>query len=285
MASLIEWIYDLKKLLTASNITDDIRHRDRYLAHKINTCRAKHIKQQYRATRTINPRWQQPFGLTNTTKVGSGDDPNISNESINMSKVTFPSVILFDDEKDLGSLRIAGSSKQRGIFPCGMEELFLMIETDDERLKLYNFYYKSGNSYFIYPCVKQVSAELILENPLNGYRMRTEKIDSGDMTYNDTFIVVDGEIVYNGITYSIGDTFTTTTTGGLSYTGPGKVKYNNQKRKMTYYDNYPMDVGMGNEVILDILVNDYNIERNQVTDVKNDMSDQFKVLSAQTTTK
>jgi len=285
MAQLTHWVTDLQKLLTASNITDDTRHQKAYLAHKLHSGRAKAIQKEYYRMRMINPRWQQPFGLTNVTKIGSADDPNISNESICMGKVTFPPVVLFNNRDDLGSFRIASSSKQKGIYRCGMEELFLMIESGDERLENYMFYYKSGNSYFIYPYTSQVSAELILENPMDGYRMATEVVESGNLTYEDIFVVVNSGIIYNGNVYNIGDTFTTTVAGGNSYSGPGKVKYNNQKRKMTYFDEYPMDAGMGRDVIVDLLVNEFNIERSQVTDTINDMTDQFKVLSSEGNTK
>lgn len=267
---LIEDIYIIKHILSKFHISDDNRINERTLAEIINQRRAMAITQEYAQTQTIDPIWLQDFGKLNLTKVTSSDDPLITNSTVCLGKITLPPVVGLPNK--LGEYRLSSSSKLMKCYPLSAEEFFFMYDIADSRFSMPH-YFRIGNAYYFYPHTKEASAILILENPLLGKVKRTEEVLSGSLTFDDTFLVIFGLVNYGGTNYSVGSTFTCTRTNGTTFTGSGKVMYQNKTRNITMYDDYPMSAAMSSMLIIDILTKEFKIEATALPDMVNDARD------------
>lgn len=270
-------IYDIKTILSKSSITDDTRLDDMFIAHKCNNYRSIYIKNIYYKTRQIDHTWLQDLGKLDVTCVSSGDDPNLYNTSIKLGKITLPPIVSLPD--DIGVWNIRSSSKQKKYFPIDISMFYLMINVDDIRLRQFDFYYKIGDAIYIYPFEQEISGQFILDNPLDGYVLLTEKVKNDGLEDGQVYKVYKGQITYAGTVYSPDDTFTCSAINGFTYSGSGYVMYNTQKRNINIKDRYPCDRALAQSIVLDILTKDYQIEQSKVSDIVNDSEDQFKVLS------
>ena len=271
-------IYDTQMILSKSNKTNDFRVEDMHLASLLNNYRALMIGQEYDVTMHINPLWIQPIRNLLTTQVNTADDSTMLAQSICLAKVTLPPVVSMPD--DLGVRRLTLGAKQKNIYETSPEELYGMIELNDPLLDVYNFYFKKELSYFIYPYVETVGADLILANPLDGKIVQTEYVLSGNLTVGQEYKVYGGDINYNSTIYNVGDTFTCIA-GYITYTGFGIVKNTMEARIRDIRDNYPCDRAMANKMIIAVLTQEFQIEIKQVSDIVNDSQDQFKIVSSQ----
>ena len=268
---LLETVYTILNLLSRHNVSDDFRVSERNIAAMVHAHRAAQIVKDYGINQHIDPTWLSDIGRIDFTRVSSSDDPNITNSSLCLAKITLPPVISLDN--DGGVYRISSSSKQIQCYPTTPNEFFFLFENNDKRLQKYHYYFRIGNAYYKYPYQTEGSAILVLSNPLDGWAKFTENILSGFLTIGDTFIVMSGSITYGGITYTALQTFVATVANGTAFTGTGIVQYLNKKRKMTMQDEYPMSRSMESELILSILSNEFRIEAVMTPDIINDARD------------
>lgn len=283
-----EAIYDIITILTKAGYTDDSRLDPDYIGYKIDEKRAKEIRDSYNRTPLIDPIWLQDYGVFDLTKVNYADDKSF-NCLQELSKATLPTVVSFYN--GLASAQNLGVYSLRSV--SGREEFFYkphskMIEilnelSDNHPLRRFSYYSKLQNS--IYAVSKngdsipeKLRAVLILENPLDGYVLTTENVNT--LVVGTQYDVVDGQIIHNGVAYDKGSTFAAV---NKVFSGLGKVQYHNQKRKMTGEDPYPFSKSQMEVVILKLLTQEYGIEATKVADIRNQSQDELKIINEPST--
>ncbi|MCC7514546.1 MAG: hypothetical protein IT212_07620 [Bacteroidia bacterium] len=273
MASRLEYIYDLKRLLSKGNVTDDSRLNNNHLGFLLDQRRAKEIRDSYKRNPVIEPIWIQDYGLTEFTPVNKNEDSSIvSGITAKFSKAILPSVVSLIDPisntHDLGTYSIRSSDGKNEFQYLSADKLFLL--TEESVLSKISSYIKIGNAVYLTPQVRYAKPLLVLESPLDGYVFDDLYIPSGNLVIGTVYVVAAGQVTHNSIKYNIGSTFTAAST---TFTGLGKVQYNNQKRRMLNSDPYPMSSTMAEVVKMKILTQDFAVEQSVVSDVKNDSKD------------
>lgn len=275
MIILEKAIWDLRHILKKTR--DDANISDFHLVEMINHTRAGNILEFYRKERVIDPQWYQSFRDEQLTQVAGGDIPDFDGlATYKFGKITFPGLIK-GPFIDFGVLSFGATSNWRRFFRTTWHELQLMVEVNDLSLKSMVYYIHEGDSFYVFNFFGNITANLLLGNPLDGYRYRTEYVSINGILPDEQYQVISGWIRYNGRYLPMGSTFT----GMLdvpSYTGTGRVMYVNKKKKLTIRDPYPMDASMAREVILSILTKEFQIERQSLMDIINDSADTLEVL-------
>ena len=273
---LEEIIYDIRTLMNQSS--EDSRLDDSFLAYKINEYRATLIQKKYAETREVEPEWLQTIPVSLVTCVGTGDDPSVYGESTRLGKVTLPSVVSLP--RNLGLYRMSSSSKQKQIYPTTEHEFYMMLETGDTRLELFEFYFPIGKAHYFYPYREKATATCILENPLEAQGKLTEIILNGNLSDGTSYIVTQNAVVYGGVMYLPGQQFVALSTIGSSYQGDGVLFLKDKLFTLDTRNDYPCDAAMAEQIIMEILTKDFKIESSFVTDMRQDFADNFKVLRA-----
>lgn len=278
----LEAIYDIIEILTKSGFTDDSRLDIDYIGYKVDQKRSKEIRDSYSRNGNIDPMWIQDFGATDVTKVSQLDDPTLQVNECVFGKLTLPPVVSMRSgllgTENIGVISILALSGNQEYYYRPMSRLFqLMNLREDHPERKYNFYGKVHNSIYLNPFAEKVRPLLILENPLDGYVIQTEYVNSGDLTIGTSYTVYDNQVTHNSVNYIPGQTFIAV---NANFTGTGKVKFTNGKRKMTNDDQYPLSQTMMDVVILKVLTIDYKIEMSQINDIRNNSTDTNRVLSA-----
>ena len=275
-----ELIFDALTILTQSGITDESRIDRDYLGYKIDQKRAKEIRDTYKRNPVIEPVWLQDFGIFTLSSVNKAEDRTISLCDCKFSKYVLPPVVMINDPlanvADIGTFSIRGVNGDFEYHYMTVTKLNLL--TSDNVLNNFKFYTKVGNAIYLTPEALKARAILILESPLNGYVLDNSYILSGSLVSGTIYEVASGAITYNSVIYHKAQTFTATSTA--TFTGSGKVVYQNQKRVMTNDDQYPMSQTMAEVVLMKLFTQDYGIEAKQIADIKNNAQDQLRVLTA-----
>jgi hypothetical protein len=269
-------IYDIRTLMDQSS--EDSRLDDSFLAYKINEYRALLIQKKYAETREIDPIWLQSIPISQFTCVGTGDDPNVLGETTRLGKCTLPAVVSLP--RNLGLYRMSSSSRQKQIYPTTEHEFYMMLETGDDRLRHFEYYYPIGKSHYIYPYREKGTATCILENPLEAQGKLTEIISNGNLLAGTDYIVTQEAIVYGGVMYLPGQLLTASTTNGSFYEGSGVLFLKNKLYTLDTRDDYPCDAGMAEMIIIEVLTKDFKLESSFVTDLRQDFADHSKVMRA-----
>lgn len=268
----LEYIYDLKRLLTKSRITDETRLSNRHLGFLLDQRRAKEIRDSYKRNPVIEPIWLQDIGIFELTPVSKAEDKSIAVTNCKFSKAEIPKVVSLMDPisntSDLGTYSIRSASGEHQFNYMSADKINL-LHPDSIMAKM-KFFTKIGNFIYLTPEIRKARAILILDNPLDGYVLENLYIDSGDLIVGTLYQVADGSIVHNSVTYQQGQSFTA---AAATFTGNGKVQYFNQKRRMTNDDPYPMSHTMAEVVKMKILTQDFGIDANVIADIKNDSID------------
>lgn len=274
----LELIYDAKIILEAGAITDESRVDEDYIGFKIDQKRSKEIRDTYKRNPGIEPIWLQDFGIFDLTPVSRAEDKTISICDCKFSKYVLPPVVSINDPManifDIGTYSVRSSCGMYEYHYMNVAKLSLLHEGSIQ--KLFKYYTKVGNALLLTPEAQKARAILILENPLDGYVLDNSYILSGSLVSGTVYEVSTGQITYNAVKYQKGQIFTATSTA--IFTGLGKIQLNNQKRRMTNDDEYPMSSTMAEVVLMKIFTEDYGIEAQKVADISNDSQDQFKFL-------
>ena len=260
MNSLENIIFDIRHILKANGNDSDVNTM--HLAEKIHNYRARFIMDQFRHTFEIDPQWIQSISSESLTMVNSGDTPGYTGRSdVWFGKVTLPSVLSLPGK--YGIIKLSPLSGWNAFYPRSQQQLQLMIESRDSSLMQFKYYFRIGNSYYFYQYSDPINADLILENPLEGYIYRTEYVPSGEILPRISYDVVEGIINYNGSNLPVNTSFAGIA-GMPEFGGKGKVKFSVMKHKMDIRDPYPIDRTMAQEVIMEILTKDFQIARQNV---------------------
>lgn len=278
-----EIIYDIKLILRAT--TDDTRISDAHLLRKILNYRSIFITEAYTQTNTMNASWIQRLGNKALTPSGSADNPNITDGTVKLGKMTLPSVIPIGPEK--GIYRISDTQRQKQVYPTTWPQLMHMISYQDNSLRLFRYYVNIGNEYYVYPVTGEVDVMIVLENPLEGYKFSTELVSLSDLESGTEYYVLSGSVrertitLYPGGESSIVHTRNSTFTAGSAstYSGDGKVRRATQMTEEALNKEFPVDAMMAQRIVLEILTKDFAIERQGISDVINDAQDETKVMA------
>ncbi|MFA6916982.1 MAG: hypothetical protein WC222_11335 [Parachlamydiales bacterium] len=276
--TLEQIINDIRLILRAT--TDDSRIVDSHLLRKILNYRSLFIIDSFLQTGTFNTQWIQRLGNKSLTSVGSADNSNIPEGTLKFGKVTLPNVIPVGPER--GIYRISDTQRQKQIYHTTWPMLTHMIAALDTRINLFRYYANIGDEYYIYPYVSEVDVMLILDNPLNGYSFSTELIVLTDIEDGVEYFVISGTVKeVDGAVITIhskGSSFTGSSTS--VYSGDGKIREYNQIVTEAYNNEFYIDSGMAQRIVLEILTKDFAIERQSISDIVNDSQDQTKILTS-----
>lgn len=280
-----EATFDIITILTKASFTDDSRLDPTYIGYKIDEKRAKEIRDSYNRHQLIDPIWIQDYGVFDTTEVNYADDKTFTFLDCKLAKATLPPTVSFYN--GLASANNLGDYSFRSI--SGTEEYFfkqssklMELLTDmpkNHPLRKFAYYSKVGNArYFVSKnqnvVPEKLRAQLILENPLDGFVFTTENVTT--LEVGVSYTVMSDQIMHDSVLYNVGSTFVATST---TFTGAGKVQYLNQKRPMRNSDPYPFSKSQMEILIIKLLTQEYGLEANRVAEIRNNSQDELKVIS------
>jgi hypothetical protein len=275
MVILDKVIWDIRHVLKA--LKDDSRISDYHLMDLIAQGRAGLIVERYRKERTLDPQWSQTFRDETLTQVAAGDIPDYAGfTTYKFGKITYPGIVS-GPVPEFGVISFGSTSNWKRFYKTTWDQLKLMIDVNDLSLQSFNYYIHQEDAFYVFNYFGNVTAVLILNDPLEGYRYRTEYVLSGKIQANESYYVESGTVGYNNVSIVKGGTFI-----GIEdypdYLGVAKVTYLNKRKKLTSADPYPMDAPMAREIILSILTKEFQIERQSIMDVINDSADTLELL-------
>lgn len=270
---------DIQLILQRSKVSKDTRITLPFLISRMADWRAKEMHDMWKrnANDDVNPEWIQDMGMMKFTQVGSGDDPAIPAHCNFLGKLTIPQVVSIPGDR--GVFRIAAASKYDRYYPIEADRFF-ELEPGTVRAK-FSYAFRMGTALYASPFQEKMSVMLLLLDPLEGFVIQTENVLSGELIYANDFRqaevykVESGGITHNGNLYTQGQTFTAV---GPDFTGNGVLKFNNQKRRMTLDDVYPMSGDLATAVAMRIWTHDFELEKKEVADIINDAQDQLLAL-------
>lgn len=277
--TLKELIYDIRILLR--QLTDDSSVIDSHLIYKLNVYRALFIHDMNVTFKRLDNEWFQRLPLVSCSEVFSSDDPDVPYSSLSYGKFTLPRMI---ELQEATSMRLRSSSMTTDIYYKSFSELNEMIKAKDYRMKIFTYFSRINNDFYVYPYKTKISAEVILFNPLDGYEFQTEFWDLSNLTHGSNYTVISGSVqpvivtppAPLAVVIKKGQTFTANS--NYTYTGNGKVKLLDQITAVTGDYEYPVGGDIAQRMVIEILTKDFQIERSQVFDVINDSIDQLKLV-------
>lgn len=259
---------DIQLLGEMLKLSKDTRLIDDHIDFLIHEHRARAIREEFARNKYIDPSWVQDFGKVTVTPVFSGDDPGITMGSVKLGKITMPQVVSLPLDK--GVYRVGHTSKFDRYYYIEADRFFSLVP--DSITAKFAYYFRVGTAFYLSPCTSEANLMLILDNPMDGVVLLTEKVAQDDLTIGVSYTVYQAQIVSNSVAYNQGSVFTATAT---TYTGAGYVKYTTQKRAITDRDPYPMSLTMFEYIVMKIFTEDFFFSRQAVADAINDAQDQL----------
>jgi|WetSurSiteA1Bulk_404760.scaffolds.fasta_scaffold00092_8 hypothetical protein len=156
-------VYDVLEIKNA--LEDDHDIDELWILKKANAYRAIYILRDYQENGQIKSEWIQRLRKQKVTKVNSADDPSIDFTSIDLGKVTIPSLLSLPDDQAL--IRISGSSGITTFDQISFDNLMLKLTFQEPRMGEFGWCARVGNDLFLYPLVMEMQAFIIAENPLD----------------------------------------------------------------------------------------------------------------------
>lgn len=259
------------------NLTDESRLDPDYIGYLVEQARTTLILNEYNITGVLNPDWFIDFGIYEMTKVNVADDPNIDFSECDITKTQIPETVhltaLGEGNLDLGLKVISACGKTSyTIYPI---EFWKDIPKDHVRAK-FSYYDRFGTMLYTNKLVKNLRF-IGIPSTTDGLMIKkTLPVISGSIKNGVVYMVKGntGSVTYNSIVYLPGQTFTGAT-GFTTFTASGtsQVFYNDYQVEMTENDPYPVSNNMAREIVIEIMVKEFQIEKQQVTDVINDSAD------------
>ena len=275
MISYWKAIYQIKRILERSKITDETRHDDEFILDKILQYRAMIIQMRYNRIFNDDPSWWSNLGIINTETVLSSDAPDlVTTVSLTLSKIALPPAIQLKGEWQYMNLYTV--SQQEKIYPISFSKFMSYLRVNDPRIQNYYHIMPIGEHAYIYPKIDWIQGRGIIQNPLQGKVISTMMIPSGSIDVGDEYIVRVAQVLYNGVVYSPDDTFTGVA-GVTTYTGNGLVYHRHSQRAVKYTDNMPIPDDMYPEIIMNILTKEYQVEATKIPDMMNDSKSESQI--------
>jgi hypothetical protein len=291
MINLEHAIWDIEHI--RRRLGDESQINIRFLVNLIGQYRAKIITDWHNRYGMVQSDWVQKFYDEASTRVDNGDlnpiDPDtVSNHFYH--KVRFPGT-LTGMKGNFGIVRIHAANGTDKLYETTRDQIELMIQCGQPLHDQFNWYYKEGDSVYLFKYSANIGADLILNDPFEGYIWRTENIASGRIKPGERYIANDRYqhnlqytgtpvIMYNGRTYSIDDPFVGVE-GVSEYTiliSNVIVGYETKKKMLTIKDPYPLDSGSLQDILWTILTKDLLLEAQAIQDVIGDNADTLNLL-------
>ena len=157
-------IYDVFEILKA--LSDDSDVMEEFILSRLNSYRSEIITRRIENEGMIPAVWLQDMPLYSTERVNSADDPEITETSVTLGKITIPNVVATIGGE--GIFRILSPARHFPYSPIDAGLLFMKIRLKEIVHPQYGYYYTIGNSIYTYPFAPKIKATLILEDPLDG---------------------------------------------------------------------------------------------------------------------
>lgn len=263
-------------LSTRFSQSDETRLDEDYLADLVEKTRISEIIKEYNITGVIDQNWLLDFGIYTMTKVNFADDPLVDFCACDIVKAIIPSTMnltaLGHGNLDLG-LKVMSA--------CGKTSYtFRPIETwrqipPENVLSKFHYYQRFGNTIYVNKLVNNLRFFGIPES-IDGLMIKkTLPVISGSLKNGTVYMVkgTTGMVTYNAVNYLPNATFTATSTTTFTASGNSQVFYNDYEVEMTENDPYPVSEHLARQIIISILTTELQIEKQQVTDVVNDSTD------------
>lgn len=256
-------------LLTRFKITKETRIDPDWLSYKIDQVRAQLIVSQYSQTGVIDQTWLSDLGIVDFHKTNYADDPSVVC-NCEVVKSTIPQCISLmsrDGNNDLGIFSITSACSSNQFYP---KRMFAWRYTPKEHTNsLFSWYWRINTQLYLSdPDVTQARIIAVLVSPEDGYLNNTTPIVSGSLVNGTNYTVRGGQVVYAGTVYNPYDTFTAGAT--TTFGGTGLVYLTSVASSYRDVDPYPASGDMIRQIELEILTKEFNIEKNQIADVRND---------------
>lgn len=236
--NLNEITYSIIEAATDYFPTGDNRlNNETLIEYLIHEARARGIRESHSRNDIIDPTWIQDMGKIEVSTINEREDLDFAICEKEIGKIKMPRLVSFDNP-DLAIQRISSYDRLLKYYPATYDEFFEISKTSGVRSRM-PYYVKVGDYIYISPYKKYINAHLILQNPIDGYMVKTEKVLSGEIEEGYSYTVLSGSVTYNSIIYSAGQTFTGVSV--TTYTGNGDVRFTNLKRGMTNIDPYPVN--------------------------------------------
>lgn len=265
-------IDSILNVATKFSVTDESRLDTDWLSNKIDHVAASLKVAQYAQTGILDQSWLTDMGLIDVYKVNIADDINVSFCNCDISKFTIPQVISFiskDGNIDLGVYTIISACGTKQYYP---KRIFQWrYEPAEHTNSKFKYYWRINTAVYLKDLIQKVRPILCLLHPEDGKFIDSQNITTGSIVNGTSYIVKFGQIMYMGLPYFDGETFT----GGASttFTGTGKVYLASQARAYRETDPYPASGDMIRMIELEILTKELGIEREALVDVRNDSKD------------
>ena len=154
-------VYSIRHILKKLNVkTDDIN--DRAIAQRIPIFAQQWMQDIFNRRRIVDPMWFMRLGLVQTTATNSGDDENVPNGSVVMSKYELSRITAFGGKsaiKVYNGLRMQSYTRMETF-----EMLFTIYRADRSMLEKYPSYVLTPEAVYIYPN-KGLQLDVIPANP------------------------------------------------------------------------------------------------------------------------
>jgi len=264
---------DIFGLLTKFQRTDENRVSDMWMFKKINDVRAQLIVQKYSTSDMIDQEWLSELGLVDFHSVNAADDASIGYCGCNtISKAYLPQFITLPTKsvnQDLGVQMVLSTCGKNKFYNRNMAQ-WKDIPAE-HTYSLFNFYYRVNTAMYVNKTVSKLRIIGILANPEEGFYIKSAPISSGSIASGTVYIVRGGGIIYDSAVVADGATFTGTS--ATTYAGSGKVYLYSQLTSYIETYPYPVSAEMARQITIEILTKEFNIEKAQIPDNKNDSKD------------
>lgn len=274
---LLQLVSRLDMILRHSKMSKDSRISFPFLMDLIHAYRAVHVRESYNANMEYDTSLFQYLGMVENTPRSLQDDPWFPRDCTNLGKASVPSIVSLVN--NAGLVSVSSPARNRNFNPCGITELV-------DRMHLENYknewwFAKVANTIWTTPYMPEISVTAILDNPMEGWILNTQKPVNGQLVYRteyntgEFYKVISGTIVHDGIQYGINSVFEATLPG---WTGNGTIEHVNKKRRPTIDDEYPMSATMTEIVMMKILTQEFKLEKQEIADVRNNLKDDTQVM-------
>lgn len=269
-------IDDILILAERFSRTDESRVDETWVGFKVEQARVSEILKEYNITKVIDQNWLVDFGIHSLTKVNFSDNPNVDFCACDIMKAEIPEVInltyLGDGNLDLGLNVISACGKTS--YTAYPMDTWRMIPKEHVR-SMFHYYQRFGTTIYVNKLVQNLRFFGIPATTEGLMIKKTLPVISGGIKsgYSYTVKGTTGLVVYNGVNYLPNATFTGTSTTTFTASGNSQVFYTNYEVEMTENDPYPVSAHLARQIVISILTTEFQIEKQQVTDVLNDSAD------------
>lgn len=254
-------------------LTDEFRIVPSWIDYKIDAVRAELIVKEFAQTGNIDHTWlSSPMKVT-LHNTNFADDPTVSCP-FTVSKCTIPQTISLkspnDINHDLGIFRVTSMCGNTQYF---FNRMFMWTYTPKSHTNsLFRYYDRYNTELFINKAnIDSLLIVPILLHPEDGKLNNSTPVASGSLVNGTVYYITGSQIIYNGAVKAAGTTFTANAT--TTFTGQGTVYLNSVVEDVLDTDPYPASAEMIRQIEIEILTKEFNIEKGQLTDVRNDSVD------------